>query len=256
MITIDMNRVNTESDIGLGNHMFQYAICRLIAEKNNFNYYIPYNQYLKSCFPDIEIGIQDGVSQFYFAEDSNSQKYNPEIFNCPDFTHFWGYYQTEKYYEGNEDRIKSYFKIDLTTECEQLLKKYNTDDYCYMHIRASGNKLGDAKWLLPIEYYEKSMSEIRKIKNDMKFVIVTDDPEYSKEIFPNIDVLYNSVSTDFRLMYFSKYAIISNSTFSWWACWLSEKSITISPNFWLNFKFPEQGFYPVDIKSKKFQYIS
>lgn len=256
MITVSMNQVHKDTDIGLGNHMFQYAICRLIAEKRGFNYHIPYNEYIKRCFPDIEIGVDDGPVQYYFTEDSSSQQYNPNIFGCPDFTHFWGYYQSEKYYEGWEDRVKSYFNVNMTDEVKLTLDKYPVDDFCYMHIRASGNKFGEARWLLPKEYYLKSMDKVREMNPNISFVIITDDPEYSKYLFPELDVQYNSVFVDFRLMYFSKYTIISNSTFSWWSAWLSDKIITIAPDNWLNYKYPELGFYPVDIKTKNFTYIS
>lgn len=255
MITIDMNKVHTDSDIGLGNHMFQYAICRLIAEKNGYNYYIPYNQYLKRCFPDIQVGIKDGESMYYFSEDSSRQDYNPNIFNCPDFTHFWGYYQSEKYFTDNEETVKSYFNVNLTTEVEEIIEKYPIDKFCYLHIRGGNLVNSTDSWLLPKSYYLDGMNKIKQQNPDISFVIVTDDYNFSKKLFPELDVLHNSVSTDFRLMYYSKYAIISNSTFAWWSSWLSDKIITIAPNNWLNYNKPSLGFYPVDVKSKKFNYI-
>jgi hypothetical protein len=60
---------------------------------------------------------------------------------------------------------------------------------------------------------------------------------------------------DFKLMYNSKYCILSNSTFSWWSSWLTEKEISIAPNNWLNYNNPELGFHPIDIKTDKFLYV-
>ena len=37
MITINFNQVHVENDIALGNHLFQYAICRIVALKNNID---------------------------------------------------------------------------------------------------------------------------------------------------------------------------------------------------------------------------
>lgn len=254
MITIDMNLVTKESDIGLGNHMFQYAICRLIAEKNGYNYWIPYNKYLRYCFPEIEIGICDGDVKYKIAEDSNTQKYNPDLFNLPDFTSMWGYYQSDKYYEGFEDEIKSWFKVDMTPEVEELLKIYSIDSYCFIHLRGGSNKYGEAKWLLPKKYYDEGIEKIKSITN-LSFLVITDDAELASNYFPNLPIISSSVSTDFRLLYYSKYSIISNSTFSWWSAWLSIKEIVIAPNNWLNYNNPQDGFYPIDIKTKKFTYI-
>jgi hypothetical protein len=254
MLTVTMNQVTQVNDIGLGNHMFQYAICRLIAEKRGLNFYTPYDQSLRSCFPNLKIGIADGPIQYQFTEDY-VQTYNPNIFTLPDFTHIHGYFQTEKYFEGSEEQVKSYFELEVTEDVKYYLDKYPPDNFCYLHIRASGNKNGEAKYLLPNEYYNRGMEKIREINSDLSFVIVTDDYEFSKQNFPDIDVISSSVSTDFRLIYYSKYSIISNSTFAWWAAWLGEKVITIAPENWLNFKFPEQGYFPIDVKSKKFTYI-
>ena len=37
--------------------------------------------------------------------------------------------------------------------------------------------------------------------------------------------------------------------------WLSNKEISVAPNYWLNHNKPELGFYPIDIKSEKFIYV-
>jgi hypothetical protein len=60
---------------------------------------------------------------------------------------------------------------------------------------------------------------------------------------------------DFKILYFSKYTIITNSSFSW-ASWLSnDKEIVVLSNNWFNYNRPQFGFSPVDIKTKKFEYI-
>jgi hypothetical protein len=51
----------------MGNQMYQYALCRLIAEKNSFNFFIPptggascEGHHLSKFFPNIELGVIDG----------------------------------------------------------------------------------------------------------------------------------------------------------------------------------------------------
>lgn len=255
MITVGFNKVFVDTNIALGNHMFQYAICRLVAKKNNYNFYIPYSGHLKDCFPNIDLGVKDGAIKYEYHEDNLVQVYNPNIFNLPDFTHINGYLQTEKYFQGFENDVKSWFSFDMDGETKSVMDKYPVDNFCYIHIRGGDNKLGTNNWLLPKEYYLRAIEKIKKIKKDIKFVIITDDIELSTEYFPDIDVLSNSVMVDFKSIYYSKYSIISNSSYSWWAAWLSEKKLVIAPNNWLNYNMPEKGFYPVDIKTDKFTYI-
>ena len=60
MITISLNKVFNKSDVAVGNHMFKYVICRLVAERNGYNFYIPSEGFLKNIFPDLSLGIEDG----------------------------------------------------------------------------------------------------------------------------------------------------------------------------------------------------
>jgi hypothetical protein len=132
------------------------------------------------------------------------------------------------------------------------------NDICLIHLRGGDNRTEQIslqlKWLLPKEYYEKAIDKILTYNNNLIFKVVTDDPELSNQYFPNFEIISKNVVDDFKLLRSCKYSIISPSTFSWWARWLSE-GITIAPNNWLNYNNPNKGFYPVDIKSKKFIYI-
>jgi len=255
MITVNFNKIFKETDIALGNHMFQYAICRITALKNGFNFYIPDPGRLHNCFPGIDLGKIDGDIKYHYS-DSQTQQYSPGVFSVSDYTNIWGYFQSEKYFEGFENLVKEWFKIELDSETEKILNKYNVEDYCFLNIRGSGNVNSDI--MLPKSYFEEAMKVIQKLKPKIKFVIVTDDQEISSQYFPGIDVLSNSVMIDFKLLYFSKYSIISNSTFSWWSCWLSEKEVVLAPEFWYNYNKKDvlgNVWFPADIKSKKFTYI-
>lgn len=253
MITVNFNPVSIETNIALGNHMFQYCICRLISEKNGYQFYIPYGQYLAKCFPNLSFGKKDGEIQNFYNEENN-QKYNPLIFNVLDFTNLNGYFQTDNYFKNEESKIKEWFSLKLDNKTNDILNKYPVNEFCYIHIRGGDYKIAGHS-LLPKEYYEKAIEQIKNKINNISFVIVTDDVELSKFYFPNINVISNDVVTDFKILYFSKYTIISNSSFSWWAAWLSDKKITLAPKYWLNYNKPELGYHPIDIKTDKFTFI-
>ena len=252
MITTNLNIVYYESNIGLGNHMFQYSLCRIIAEKNGYNFYIPNGKYLERSFPGIYLGNKDGEIQNYFNE-SPSQLYDENIFNIKDFTNINGYFQTEKYFKGNEDNVKSWFRIDIDKDTKSILEVYDVNKYCYIHIRGGDYK--QSTNVLPKSYYDKSINLIKEKYSNLEFLIITDDVELANSYYPNIKSISNDIMVDFKLMYNSKYCILSNSTFSWWSSWLTEKEISIAPNNWLNYNNPELGFHPIDIKTDKFLYV-
>ena len=90
-------------------------------------------------------------------------------------------------------------------------------------------------------YFHRAINlAIRIIKNPV-FIFFSDDIEWVKENLKiDFPAYYESgkdpVWEKLRLMYSCKHFIISNSTFSWWAQYLSrnEKKIVISPDRWFN----------------------
>ena len=90
-------------------------------------------------------------------------------------------------------------------------------------------------------YFYKAISEIKKRLANPKFIVFSDDVEWCKNNmnFPSDtrfedgnDPLWEKM----RLMYSCKNFIISNSTFSWWAQYLSrnDNKIVIAPKKWRN----------------------
>lgn len=108
-----------------------------------------------------------------------------------------------------------------------------------------------------IDYFEKSVKKIKeKVKNPV-FIIFSDDIEWCKKNIKLDGEVYFEDGTDpvwekLRLMYSCKHFIISNSTFSWWAQYLSRNKdkVVIAPGKWLN-----TGYY-YDIYDKNWILIN
>lgn len=254
MITIQLNG-------RMGNQMFQYAICRLIAHKNGFNFSVPEvgqpsteGIHIKDIFENLDLGIIDGPIIRRYNEDYTTQRYNPDVFNIPNGTQLWGFFQTPKYFDGYEDVVKSWFNIQTNEKSKEILEKYNPEKYCYIHVRGTDYK-NHSHWFLSKDYYQKSIDYVKKTNPEISFLIITDDVEECKNLFPDIDCISNDMITDFTILLNSKKIIITNSTFSWWAAWLNNKDMVIAPNNWLNHNKPELGFLPVDIKTESFIYL-
>ena len=252
MITIKMSG-------RLGNQMFQYSVCRIIAEKNGYDFFIStdesHGQNISNYF-NLYMGNGLGNIKYQYCEDHTIQIFNPGIFNIKDNTEIWGFYQSDQYFCDRREDVKSWFHIDIKLETRLILEKYNINEYCFIHFRGTDYKDWDmGTRFLPKLYFENAINHIKMKKKDIKFVVITDDIESAKFYFNNFDIICNDMMIDFQLLYYSKYCIISNSTFSWWAAWLSEKIITVAPNNWLNYNNPELGFYPKSIKSDRFEYV-
>jgi hypothetical protein len=245
----------------MGNQMFQYAVCRMIAYKNGYNFYISENGepstegiHIKNIFKDLDLGLFDGDILYSHSENHTIQKFDPNIFNLNDYTILWGFYQSPNYFYGYEDLVRSWFNIDLNEKSKEVFNNYPVEDYCYVHLRGTDYK-NHSHWFLDSDYYFKAFEKVKESNPNISFLIITDDIDESKKLFPNIDCISNDMVTDFITLLNSEHIIISNSTFSWWASWLKNKKTIIAPNNWLNYNKPELGFYPVDIKTNNFNYI-
>lgn len=262
----------------LGNNLFQYVFCRIAAVKQNCNFYIPKNKdesisFYRFCSQkllkpleiscesnphywtgeglfNIDCGVNDGYINS-FVGDIN-------INNVTNGTLLIEFYQSDYYMLEYRDIIINdwlKFNENVKINSKELLEKYNVDEYCYIHLRGTDYKT-IPQYFLPISYYTKSIDYIKSIKPDMKFLVITDDIEHSKLMFPNFDIISNSTEIDFYLLSQSKYKIIPNSSFSWWASWLSEKNeVTIAPNNWFNYNSKIDTFLPSEIKTSFFKYL-
>ena len=123
---------------------------------------------------------------------------------------------------------------------EQQLKLCNQN--VIIHIRGgdfiSIKKLNICK----LDYYKNSITYAlsKGLKN---FIVISEDQTYSKEIikelkkcFANLQISLlksTSIENDFNIIRSSELAILSNSTFSWWASFLSntKKEFLVPSNF-------------------------
>ena len=147
---------------------------------------------------------------------------------------FKGYWQSYKYFIDYEDEIKAQFQLkninSIASHCEFI--ENNNSDFCCVHIRFFDDDLDYFKSSYMYGYYKKALLYfIDKLKNP-KFIIFSNDENKANQILSSFKInryVFNSVKvdsdetiSDFYLMKNFFNYIISNSSFSWWAAWLSE----------------------------------
>jgi hypothetical protein len=161
-----------------------------------------------------------------------------------------GRWQSEAYFNDNKELIKSIFD----------LKNFIANDYS----KAIANQMKESKAVtiqvrrgdyISNPIYAKSLGGLsknyyihaiklleNKLGSDINYFFISDDIDWCRNNFSNLTNVHfveqekskSGYLSDFWLLTQSKHSIISNSTFSWWGAWLSEKanSIIVAPKKW------------------------
>ncbi|MDD2286055.1 MAG: alpha-1,2-fucosyltransferase [Paludibacter sp.] len=161
----------------------------------------------------------------------------------------WG---CQEYFQHNENIIKR--ELTLTKEVmheyavvnDNIEKQIKDTNSVCIHIRrgdyVENTYVNQQIGACSQEYYYNAITQISKMIDNPSYYVFSDDiswvqnnlhfPSKTYYITPNTRCI-----VDFQLMRECKHFIISNSTFSWWAAYLSEATkdkIVICPEPWFN----------------------
>ncbi|MEH6307019.1 alpha-1,2-fucosyltransferase [Olivibacter sp. CPCC 100613] len=188
-----------------------------------------------------------------YYEEQTLFSYNASLFDDSSSKIYWGYWQNHLYVERVADQLRKDFtfsdlkpskNFDLLNELEQ------SEQSVAIHIRR-GDYLKDPYLggLVNLDYFEKAISLIRGQVEKPIFYIFSDDILWCKENLPLNDNEANFIDwnkgaesyLDMQLMSNCKHAIISNSSFSWWAAWLNTNPdrLIVVPKVW--YRLPEKS---------------
>lgn len=214
-----------------GNNIFQYVFARMLAEKNGLylNAEWPHPEFVQFSEPAPGTKV-DG--EWLEIRDTYSDSHNQDWLEhnfAGQRIHLHGFWQHPKFYDRNEGMIRKYFKLDKVT------KRPPTE--VVAHIR-----LGDyleSKSVISPEWYYKCLNacQYRPGKaRGRKFYIVTDQPDHpylkNLEIMQPI-IVSESPAHDFHFIREFDNIICGNSSFSWWASWLSEAKKIFTFSKWM-----------------------
>ena len=135
-------------------------------------------------------------------------------------------FQSEKYFSDYRDDLKSEFRLRDPKYPEKL-----DDEYIGIHVRR-GDYLNHplVHPTCSMQYYEEGLASLP----DKPVKVFSDDREWCVKNFKG-DRFHISTANfieDFELMSKCSYNIIANSSFSWWAAWLSDSKKVIAPSTW------------------------
>lgn len=254
---------------GLGNQMFQYAMARSIALKNNkllvldLSFYsnqkdvttkrhFELNIFNLKCFIIKNRIIKNILKLFHSEIIERAFSFNKNISKLGNSNYiFYGYWQTEKYFKKYRRIILKDFSFPkkISEKNKKLINKIKNNQTVSLHVRrgdyVNDKKTNEFHGTCSKKYYEDAIKLInKKIKNPL-FIIFSDDLKWCKN---NLSVPKNTIFVDhnkgnqsfedMRLMSLCKHNIIANSSFSWWGAWLNQNKnkIVIAPKWWFGEK--------------------
>ncbi len=254
---------------GLGNQLFQLAFGVAQSQRERCSFVLAegfgYSEMLASFFDLQNIKILKKISKKYSLK--NQLEENQWIAPAKNLANFEnqsnvlydGYFQSEDYFLEHKNLIINSLKIN---------KKYRIDARRWLgicdgrpcvafHVRQEdyfsfGNdELGGKNLILPFDYYVNCWDTICKIfPNGFHAIWVAEKPlkDFQTSFFrfkkiENVTyhfVCYPQFVMDFQTLMQADIIVTANSTFSWWAAYLSKDKPIFAPENWLGFKINQE----------------
>ncbi|WP_025761792.1 alpha-1,2-fucosyltransferase [Dyadobacter tibetensis] len=257
----------------LGNQLFQYCFLQYLKSRDPQKTYFFPNPHHASLARYFDLGYWPNLSlnsKLYslltrsvprvrsFKEVHVQNLFSPKHHTPRDWTIYHGFFQSDFYINQIGRplslKIKAAFRQAFDEQYGDLFRNHKT---VVVHIRRTDYlSYGKRDISLPIEYFQRELMRIEALES-YKVIFVSDDMEFVKNAFPHRDnymFLSNSEIIDFQLIQNADIAIISNSTFAWWAAYLCpKKNRVIAPHNWFGFRIGRE--HPKGIMTDRFEWV-
>jgi hypothetical protein len=192
--------------------------------------------------------LQRFIKPNYITFVEKQFNFDEKVMNLGPNTYLDGYFQSEKYFASIKDEIKKEFTFrNKFSELEKSLYdeiksknaicvNFRRADYVNLQVSA------DMHGIVEMEFYHHAINEIATKVDNPTFYVFSDEITWCQQNFSIdypctfVDYRYKGekFASYFQLMIACKHFIIPNSTFAWWAAWLSEsnETIVITPRKW------------------------
>ena len=252
---------------GLGNQLFQYAAARSLADRLHCELALDLRGLVEMGDRPFQLDLYHIRATVATASDLNglphwrstrstrlksrlSQKY-PAVISFPIFwplsfafdsrfdkisrpAYLVGYWQTEKYFAWNRERILQDISLRAPlAENIPLLSLMRTCNSVALHIRrgdyVTNSAAAEYHGLCDLAYYRNALEQVKKNIADLQVFVFSDDLDWARKNLqldvPTHFVAGNSVDKgylDLELMSECQHHIVANSSFSWWGAWRAQ----------------------------------
>lgn len=241
---------------GIGNQLFIYALSKSLSHRKN--YQLSFDEitgYLKDKYDrtyildKIFIDVRKNNFSLYkkfliivlryfiyflslifpgnykYFRETNKQ-YDPSIFEIKfkSILYIEGYWQNLKYFNS----IRHIIIDQIKPELKRISTKENTNLTVAIHLRIFDDNLYTTENIQKKIYFKKAIDHLKKINSKFKFLIFSEKKSFIRLLPKNENFIFyeNRNRCDIEdLFYLSKfrYFILSNSTYGWWAAYLSDQ---------------------------------
>lgn len=217
---------------GLGNQMFEYAIARSMAQRNNdifkldISYYSKPKQELRTYELNL-FNIDETIAteqeynklrrrkgflfnitkavnalmnrQSFYRKEKEDALFDEEVYNLKGNIYLDGYWQNEKYFKEIREQLIEDFtpKSDISEKAQGYLKDIENTNSVSLHIRR-GDYISDPTannfhGVTNIEYYNRAVDYVNDQVSEPVYYIFSDDIAWCKN---NFDFLENKIFVD------------------------------------------------------------
>ena len=192
---------------GLGNQIWRYVCCRVFAENLGYDFGVSHpgwrgpflnidwgREVPMNVEEDSDFNINSGFA--YYKENfepfpevaGEVGKADLKFLNIENNTYINGNFQRMSYIEEHRDKICDWLTYD------DKVTDYAFEDYCVIQLRGGDYTTGHS--MLPPEYYHTAMKHMKDNNPNIKFVIVTDDPNTARRFIPNVPIVGSAISEE------------------------------------------------------------
>lgn len=253
---------------GLGNQMFQYAFGKNLESRTGIPTKYDDAAYQTNDRDSLTVartlGLHSLNTNFSLVTEREKGWFEQEVFVQRNFgysgahfrskaNYYVGSWQSPKFFSSVTDRLHSEFSSGsvLPTATQELRDEIVHKRGLCLNVRrgdfAHNPKSNAFHGLLSKEYYAKAVATLRSSGDFDHVFIFSDDPEWCRSNL-NLEGTLKIVGHEHAGPHFSHYLelmkacsafVIPNSTFGWWAAWLSgvSRENVIAPKRWFRSRF-------------------
>jgi hypothetical protein len=276
--------ITTNLTGNMGNNLYQLISSKCIALDLGYEWGVnpsPSHDYHNGAnqmyFMDVDFGkppeggFDEVCEKWTFLDHVdrvNITRFDPALYAIKDGTRILGHnrahgplLQSKKYFAHRREEILTWMqtKPEYVEQYNKILADLEIDlnEVCVINVRGGEYRTIPACLLQP-SYWKMAMERALEGRPSLKFVVVSDDPQYASSLFPGLKVLPRDIGLNFYAVRTAKKRIIANSTFSWWAAWLGDWPIdgfTIAPKYWARWNVSDGYWSTGDCWTQRFIYL-
>lgn len=251
-----MNFITTNHMGGIGNVMFKLAASISLAIDNKVDYIFS-NEFIRTLdmevvtdgFPDYRVYYDNILRNINFIDRLPNEYliYREPVFNYLPISYISGtnlllegYFQSEKYFLNNKEKIISFYQPseDIINKILNIIPEIK--NCVSVHVRRGDYVVkSDYHNLLTVDYYKKAYEILGSEKTYLIFSDSLDEVESMFDFIKNKKfTFFGKNFLDLYAMSLCEHNIIANSTFSWWSAYLNKNhhKKVIAPKQWFGAK--------------------